>query len=105
MSSCAKLLTVLLVLFPLSVQSQTQTVKKSQPSDPPTYIPEFARIAGVRVSVDTMRKLERRLGKGLAVTGGHPHGARLWHPKGTGWLIHADGFDYPEDNFRRGAVI
>jgi hypothetical protein len=67
--------------------------------EPPTQIPPLARIAGVRVGWDTMGTLEKRLGRGMVVTGGHPRGARVWSVRGAGWTIFADGFD-----FRRNAA-
>lgn len=56
-------------------------------------VPQMARLIGVRVGYDTLEKLEARLGHGLAVTGGHPMGAREWRSRQTGWIIHADAFD------------
>ncbi len=68
--------------------------------DPPTYIPPIARIVGVRVGYDSMEDLDRNLGSGVMMMGGHPHGARDWTllPHGS---IDADGFDYS----KRGRVI
>jgi hypothetical protein len=43
-----------------------------------------------------MEELERQLGEGEVVTGGHPNGARLWRVKGTSWEIYVDAFEYSE---------
>src|SRR5437879_2319714 len=57
-------------------------------------VPPCGRLAGVRVGWDTVYDLERRLGPGLAVTGAHPQGARVWHDRSSGWFLTADGFHY-----------
>jgi hypothetical protein len=68
---------------------------------PRTFIPNIARIAGIKVGYSSMEELEGRLGKGKVAIGGHSNGARLWRVKGTSWLIYADAFEYSE----RGAVV
>lgn len=72
---------------------------------PRTVIPEIASLLNVKVGFDTMAKLEKQLGRGLPITGGHPQGARIWHLKESDWFIHADGFDYPADNGRKHSYI
>jgi hypothetical protein len=57
-------------------------------------VPQIGRVFGLRIGLDTMEQLERRLGPGKAITGGHPHGARLWISSDRLWVICADGFDY-----------
>lgn len=49
-----------------------------------------------------MTDLERRLGRGLPYTGGHPQGARHWRTS-EGMRIKADGFDYRRN--RDGYVV
>jgi len=63
-------------------------------------VPRLAHIMGIRVGLDSLSVLERKLGKGKEITGGHPHGARLWRSKETGWIIYADSFDGPVDVLR-----
>jgi hypothetical protein len=70
--------------------------------DPHRRIPRAAYAFGVRVGWDTMDDLARALGPGLAVTGGHPQGAKYWRTV-DGYYIHADGFDGRKD--RHGYVI
>ena len=69
---------------------------------PKTKVPEIAQFMGVRVGYDTIQRLERVLGPGLPMTGGHPHGARLWRVKGTNLQVYADGFN---SFHRKGRVI
>jgi len=64
-------------------------------------IPSIANIAGVKVGYSSMEELEKRLGKGKVMIGGHPNGARLWRVKKTSWVIYADAFEYSP----RGAVL
>src|SRR5207245_1509129 len=58
-----------------------------------------------RVGYNTMAQLERRLGLGLVITGGHPQGARAWRLKRTGGGIYADGFEYRWSGADHSAVI
>jgi hypothetical protein len=66
----------------------------------PQEVPAFARLVGVRVGTDTTEKLERQIGRGLPIAGGHPHGGRMWLVPGTHTVISADGFYYNEDGGR-----
>jgi hypothetical protein len=68
---------------------------------PGTLIPKVASIAGIKVGYSSMDELERQLGQGKTVVGGHPNGARIWRVKGTSWVIYADAFEYSQ----RGAVV
>jgi hypothetical protein len=61
--------------------------------DSKTKIPKFATIGGIRVGLDTMQYLEKRLGPGSPQLGGHPLGARIWRVPGTNDTIFADGFN------------
>lgn len=61
---------------------------------PKTSIPSIANIAGVKIGYSSMEELEKRLGKGKVMVGGHPNGARLWRVKGTLWVVYADAFEY-----------
>jgi hypothetical protein len=64
------------------------------PRDPHVSIPAIARLLGVRVGYNGQEALERQFGSGLAVTGGHPGGRKLWkthHPSGS---VETDGFSY-----------
>jgi hypothetical protein len=70
-------------------------------NDPPTVIPPIARLAGFCVGVDTIEAMERRLGRGEALPGGHPNGARSWWLRGGLWHIWCDGFDYHDDGSGR----
>ena len=74
-------------------------------TDSRTGVPGFAHIAGVRVGVDTLRSLERKLGPGQIVTGGHPGGARQWRIRGKNWLVYACGFYYAGQPQDRSAYI
>lgn len=65
-------------------------------------VPAIGRIFNLRVGVDTIEMMERRLGKGEPFTGGHPHGGRSWIDPRTGWTISAAGFEYSPD---RGRII
>src|SRR5689334_21666373 len=60
--------------------------------DPPTSVPPLATIAGIRVGYDGMDRLERRLGPGAIMIGGHPQGARVWNIRASRWWLYADGF-------------
>jgi hypothetical protein len=62
-------------------------------ADPKTSIPAFADFAGVRVGLDTIQRLEKRLGPGRPTTGGHPHGAREWRISRPRAILYADGFN------------
>jgi len=64
-------------------------------------IPSIATFAGGQVGYITMDELEKRLGPGKPITGGHPHGARLWRVRATDWTIYADAFEYS----KRGIVV
>ena len=55
-------------------------------------LPALAQIAGVRVGYDTIQYLEHCLGPGRKITGGHPHGGRIWEDRRSGLEIWADGF-------------
>jgi hypothetical protein len=57
-------------------------------------IPKIAQILGIRVGQGTVEELERKLGPGAPVTGGHPQGARVWYVKSMGIWVYADGFYY-----------
>ena len=54
----------------------------------------LTRLAGLLPGYDTIGAAERKHGRGLAVTGGHPQGARVWHSRQTGWYLYVDGFEY-----------
>ena len=56
----------------------------------PGEVPRWARVLGIRVGVSTRNDIERRMGRGFALTGAHPQGARLWRLRGTSWLAHWD---------------
>jgi hypothetical protein len=58
------------------------------------YVPRIAQVGHVTVGVTTIEDLERQFGKGEKLLGGHPHGARGWISKQTGWYVYSDGFDY-----------
>jgi hypothetical protein len=73
--------------------------------DPPERIPAVAELAGVRVGFDTMGWIEKKLGAGEPMIGGHPQGARVWRCKSPRASIYADGFDYVDRSGREGAVI
>jgi hypothetical protein len=51
-------------------------------------------VVGLLPGYDTIGAAERKHGRGLAVTGGHPRGARVWHSRQTGWYLYVDGFEY-----------
>ncbi len=69
----------------------------AQKAAPPTRIPPCAEIAGIKIGYTTREQLEKQWGKGRAVLGGHPNGARQWRVKGTAWLLYADAFDYAQN--------
>src|SRR6185369_10954299 len=56
----------------LTDPDRTSGRAKPEKAEPPTHVPSIAQVAGVRVGWDTMGTLERRLGPGLVITGGHP---------------------------------
>ena len=77
------------------------TVSALDNENPKTLIPIIGNIAGIKIGYSSMGELEAILGKGKAITGGHPNGARLWRVRETSWVISADAFEYSE----RGAVV
>src|SRR5690349_15713575 len=69
----------------------------AEPRDMPLArrdLPRFANIAGALVGRDGFSKLERKLGRGASVTGGHPQGARVWKDVRNQWMVYIDGFYY-----------
>lgn len=60
-----------------------------------------ATAAGITVGQTTLEQFEAAHGRGLAVMGGHPCGARTWYDTTSGVLIYADAFCYTDD----GAVV
>jgi hypothetical protein len=69
-------------------------LQSSQPHDPPTIVPQIARIAGIRVGYNTMEEMEQLLGKGMMFRGSHPNGGREWRLRGTPWYIDSTFLDY-----------
>jgi hypothetical protein len=59
-----------------------------------TEVPAIAQIAGIRIGADTVEAVERKLGHGRVVIGGHPNGGREWHCKPAEWSLYVDGFYY-----------
>ena len=64
-------------------------------------IPTIARIAGIRVGLDSIERMQRMHGTFMAITGGHSGGGRVWDLSKFGLELHADGFEYS----RRGRVV
>src|ERR1051326_2196822 len=71
-------------------------VPTGAPVHNPPEVPAFARVLGLRVGMDTLDRLERRLGKGRTVTGGHSNSGRSWKFR-NGLPLFADGFDLPRN--------
>lgn len=63
------------------------------------------QLAGLRAGYDTINDAERKYYAGMVVTGGHPRGARIWRIRQTDWYLRIDGFDYPNGDLKRSAVI
>lgn len=83
-------------LLPLAV-CLSCTLCGAHPNLPQEFaIPSVARIAGIRVGIDTISDLEDRLGPGAILTGGHPQGARLWKVRNGQCCLYADGFELRE---------
>ncbi|MBS1726663.1 MAG: hypothetical protein JST51_08070 [Armatimonadetes bacterium] len=64
-------------------------------------VPPIGHVAGFFVGVTTKEQFERSHGKGLAFTGGHPHGGRTWYDPGLHIRISIDPFNYSDN----GAVV
>src|ERR1043165_9145057 len=64
-------------------------------------IPDISPIYRIKVVYTTMPELEKFLGPGKTIIGGHPNGARLWRVKGTSWTVYADAFEWS----KRGMVV
>src|SRR4051794_29170076 len=79
--------------FPLLLGSLCAAFAASAIADPKTSVPAFADFAGVRVGLDTMQRLEKQLGPGKPVKGGHPLGGREWRTSRPRAIIYADGFN------------
>lgn len=63
-------------------------------------IPIIARFQWGSVGKNDTEYVEKQLGKGLIITGGHPKGARVWKYKHGNCYLYMDGFDW--DNNRSG---
>ncbi|MFI5386781.1 MAG: hypothetical protein ACHQ50_11750 [Fimbriimonadales bacterium] len=66
--------------------------------------PEIATAAGITVGKTTIQGFERRYGKGLVLTGGHPRGAREWYDETSHVLIDADGFYFTPPEGRKEVI-
>lgn len=64
-------------------------------------VPVIGKMAGITVGLTSIQDFEKRHGKGLAIVGGHPRGARLWYDAKLGIEIFADGFYFSD----RGEVV
>ena len=58
----------------------------------PAHIPAIARIFGAKVGYDGELKIERLLGEGEHVMGGHPNSKEIWFAKAPNSMIQTDGF-------------
>lgn len=89
--TCVLAVAVLILGTPLSGEGN---VPAQHARNDATRIPPVATILGIRVGFDTVEKLERRLGRGTKIVGGHPHGGRIWTSRKSGNSILVDGFYY-----------
>jgi hypothetical protein len=59
-------------------------------------IPAISRFAGFQMGYSSQEDLDKRLGEGLNVLGGHPNSGRFWRIRNSSWLLYTDGFEYSE---------
>jgi hypothetical protein len=96
-------LVAVLLFVPAHLQAGYE--EQTRRPDPPLKIPALADFAGVKVGYHSMARLERHLGPGDVVTGGHPRGARTWSDRRKGAWVLADGFEYRTGRPGDSAVI
>ena len=61
---------------------------------PRNSFPAWAELCGIRVGVDSMETLERKLGPGEPCIGGHARSGRAWRLPEAGCDVYADAFHY-----------
>jgi hypothetical protein len=74
-------------------------------AEPKTLVPAFAKLCGVRVGYDTMTTMERKLGPGRPIRGGHARGARVWEAPNAGCDLYADAFHWTDRKGSAGGQV
>lgn len=62
-------------------------------------VPAIAQLLGVRVGVNGQKKLERVMGEGRHMIGGHPNSHEVWQTASPAGTIETEGFSLNEDGY------
>jgi hypothetical protein len=73
-------------------EAQTRPAAQSKPAaEERLGVPPIGHVLGVHVGADSIAKLEKLHGRGLACLGEAPGGGRLW--KNASWVVYANGIE------------